>query len=138
MSIWPTQFSTFTPQECRAMLATEHSGRLVVTGQSRRRVAVHYDVDGDAILVHGGTGEADARVSLLPGASARLEVDHYDLSARAGWKVIARGVLEGGSPPAGESDTAPAVRLRVRQLRGHLVLAEPLYPSFRLNDPAFA
>ena len=132
MSIWPIpQFSTFTPDECRAMLATERVGRLVVAGSRRSARPVHYHLDADA-LVLGDAAADGGGLRALAGRTGRLEVEHYDMTVRAGWNVVARGVLE---PDAG--DAAPAARLRLRELRGQLVLSEPLYPSFRLDDPAF-
>ena len=139
MSMWPiARFSTFTPHECRAMLATERVGRLVVAGSRLAPRAVHYALDGETILLGADASDEHAALSALCGMSVRLEVEHYEAMARAGWNVVAGGVLEGiGSVGADNAGAGTSARLRVRHLRGRLVLSEPLYPSFRLDDPAF-
>jgi hypothetical protein len=150
MAFWPMpQLATFTPDECRAMLATERFGRLVVPGVLPLERPVRYDLDSPDLVVEVDDAEGLARAV---GSSTRLEVGRFDRDVRAGWSVVARGVLEpvptgpdegneaarsGGSDQPVTEPSGRRFRLRVGQIRGRFVMSQPLYPPFQLDDGAF-
>ena len=136
MTIRPMpQTIPLTSDQCAAMLASEAVGRLVLA-DTPRGTPMSYEMDAGVLVVRVDAASSVARAT---GQWARFEVDHYDQQARAGWSVVARGVLEDVAASAGGTADAEARapgrdreerRLQPRQLTGRLVLAEPLYPSY--------
>ena len=140
MAIWPKpQTIILTPDQCAAMLASEEVGRLVLAGGPAGTAPMSYGMDAGALILRV---EAASSVARATGRWAQFEVDHYDKQAKAGWSVVARGVLEaqtgaGGDGPGAQRWAAGSdgeeLRLQPRHLTGQLVLTEPLYPTYPLG-----
>lgn len=83
------QLEKLTVQECHALLASRHVGRLVyVDDEGPVAVPVNYRMAGDDIVfrVSGGT-----KLDAVRRDPVAFEVDQVDEQTHAGWSVVVRG-----------------------------------------------
>ena len=97
---------------CRALLTTQHVGRLVVQGDDPAVVPVNYQLVDDVITFRA---EAGSRADRARRSRVLFEVDMFDDRTRSGWSVLVRGRLATG--PLDQMSTsidtwAPGVRDR--------------------------
>jgi len=90
METGPSGVEVLDEQECLALLATGHVGRVGIVVDSQPLIfPVNYVFDEGSIIVHTGVG------TLLSGASlahVAFEIDSFDVGRRSGWSVLVQGV----------------------------------------------
>jgi nitroimidazol reductase NimA-like FMN-containing flavoprotein (pyridoxamine 5'-phosphate oxidase superfamily) len=84
----PAELFALDPATCRALLRTQHVGRLVTTGADARVVPVNYVVAEDMVVFRRSVG-AGAGDEL--GAAVLFEADMFDERTHSGWSVVVAG-----------------------------------------------
>lgn len=91
-----TGLDMLTPEECSALLAADHVGRLaVVDGFSPVVFPVNYALDGRDIVVRVSEG---SKLDAVGRANACFQLDGFDREGRSGWSVMVVGRLEEVTP----------------------------------------
>lgn len=80
------------PEACLSLMATQVVGRLgFLDGDQPLILPVNYALDGLSIVFRTAPGSKHRARWRKP---ACFEVDHFDRSARRGWSVVVKGLLE--------------------------------------------
>jgi uncharacterized protein len=84
------ELPAFGRAQCLTLMRTVRIGRVVYTDQALPAVTpVNFVVDGDAVIIHTGSGSTLA--AALRGTVAAFEVDHVDSETGNGWWVTVTG-----------------------------------------------
>jgi nitroimidazol reductase NimA-like FMN-containing flavoprotein (pyridoxamine 5'-phosphate oxidase superfamily) len=88
----PGQLRELTTEQCWALLATQHVGRLgVVVDHYPMIFPVNYGIDAEVIVLRTGPG---TKLTAAHHANVAFEVDHLDEVSRTGWNVLVLGLAE--------------------------------------------
>ncbi len=89
----PDRLEELDVDTCLGLLSRRHFGRVALTDEHGPVILpVNYTVDRGAVVFRTAEGtKLDAAVRVEPVA---FEVDEVDETARSGWSVVVRGVLE--------------------------------------------
>ncbi len=93
----PREVGELTREECLALLAERHFGRVVVAapdGSIPLVRPINYVFDPRSQAVVFRTAGGSKLHALLRSARAAFEIDDADADTRTGWSVIVRGVAE--------------------------------------------
>jgi uncharacterized protein len=88
-----TQLEVLSPDECRALLATQHVGRIGFTiGERPVILPVTYALhDGEVVFRTGAGSKLHASTWRAPVA---FQIDGADVHTRSGWSVLVQGMAE--------------------------------------------
>lgn len=102
----PGAITVLDPEECRALLASHHFGRLAVTvGGAPSIFPVNYVFEDPFIVVRTSDG---TKMDAAPLSVVCFEIDEIDEAVGRGWSVVASGHAEEISHAVDE----PSARLR--------------------------
>ena len=95
-----SEMLVLTREECLALLASHHFGRLAVAMDSPVIRPVNYVFDEPSQSVTFRTAEGSKFHAMLVNGNAAFEIDGIDPGSRTGWSVIIVGMTEEVTSPS--------------------------------------